>query len=296
MPIAMLALVGTNAGTASAGQSTPTDRTHAVEHQRGHESLLAVTADNSADGSSDFYRLNTHRLRAGLVTVRLRNVGTVAHQVQLVRLHAGVSPAKYRSDLIASQGGTALAEGDAAGGATAIEPGGHQVTWINLRPGTYVALCFQTGGDAGAPHFVHGMFDSFTVVGHDQHWGRPEDVVGTIRAFSFGYHMPAVIRGHATYRFLNTATADTHELQLLKLLPGKTAADVLAWVKSGETTPPPVSGTAGGAGAIPPGGREWLRMNLQPGNYVALCFVPDDQPPHAPHAALGMVQGFTVKS
>ncbi len=294
LPIVALALLGVSAQPALAGQSTSTVRTHTFGHHEFTPSVLDVAADNTPDGSGDFYILNTHRLRAGLVEIRLVNIGTVAHQVQLIRLHDGITPGKYRADLIASHGGTVVTEGDATGGATAVDPGGHQVTWINLRPGTYVALCFQTGGDAGAPHFVHGMFDSFTVVGHHPRYRSLRDVRGTIRAFSFGFHLPKVIDGHATYRFVNTAVTDTHELQLLRLLPGKTAGDVVAWVKSGQTTPPPVSASTGGAGAIAPGGQEWLRMNLPPGNYVAVCFVPDDQPPHAPHAALGMVAGFTV--
>ncbi len=38
----------------------------------------------------------------------------------------------------------------------------------------------------------------------------------------------------------------------------------------------------------------WLRLNLSPGRYAAICFVPDDAPPHMPHAAVGMVVAFTV--
>jgi hypothetical protein len=34
-------------------------------------------------------------------------------------------------------------------------------------------------------------------------------------------------------------------------------------------------------------------MDLTPGTYIALCFVPDEQT-GAPHAAMGMVAIFTV--
>jgi hypothetical protein len=37
----------------------------------------------------------------------------------------------------------------------------------------------------------------------------------------------------------------------------------------------------------------WLALDLQPGTYVALCFIPDEAP-GAPHALLGMIQVFTV--
>ena len=37
----------------------------------------------------------------------------------------------------------------------------------------------------------------------------------------------------------------------------------------------------------------WMAFDLQPGYYVAICFIPDKQT-HEPHAALGMVSVFTV--
>ncbi len=262
--------------------------------------VLDVTASNSPDGTRDFYRLNTDDLRAGLVTVRLRNAGTVTHQVQLVRLHRGVTAAGYRAALLATKGGAALMLADATGGSGAIDPGGLQVTYMNLRAGNYVALCFLSGGDGGAPHFAHGMFAAFEVRGHDERDVPRGHVLGTVKAFTagekMGFHMPAVIDGDGLYRFTNTAAMDTHELALLKLAPGKTAADFLAWAIHGMAGPPPVTGSFGGAQALAPGGELWVRMHLPRGNYVAVCFVPDEMPPHLPHAALGMVQGFRATS
>ncbi|MGB8650637.1 MAG: hypothetical protein WCD35_08235 [Mycobacteriales bacterium] len=263
-----------------------------VSDVHGTARVLDVTADNTADGSSDTYRLGTDRLRAGLVDVRLHNAGTVDHQVQLVRLHDGVTADAYRRALIASQGGAALQLGDAMGGSNAIAPGGFQETWVDLPAGSYVAMCFLDGG-GGVPHFVKGMLAAFTVVGQGNSAHPPGHVLATISAFSFGFQMPAVVDGHGLYRFTNTAPSDTHELTLIKLVPGATADQAKAWIEN-PSGPPPFAESAGGAGALAPGGEAWLAMNLTPGSYVAVCFVPDDEPPHAPHAALGMVQGFTV--
>ena len=282
---AILLMAGLTAAPAHAG---------AAEHRGDRPGVLDVTASNSPDGDREGYRLSSDQLEAGLINVRLHNAGTVAHQVQLVRLHDGVTAEVYRTQLLASHGGTALVLADAAGGDAAIEPGGFQSSYINLRAGHYVALCFQQGGDKGAPHFAHGMFSAFTVRGQDEQ-DRPDGrVLGTISAFSFGFRMPALVNKDGLYRFRNAATADTHELQLLKLAPGRTAQDVLAWVRNGLTGPPPIVGSAGGGGALPPGGHMWVKLHLTPGKYVAVCFVPDDAAPHAPHAALGMVQGFTA--
>lgn len=255
--------------------------------------VLDVTAHDN--GSTDSFALSTDHLRAGLVQVRLHNAGTVAHQAQLLRLHDGVTPAAYLQAVLATQGGAVLALADAAGGATSVDPGGLQVTWQRLSAGSYVVMCFQDGGDHGAPHFALGMFSPFTVSGAGTRAHPPGHVLGSIYAFSFGFRMPAVVDGHGLYRFTNTAVADTHEAAVLKLAPGKTAADVLAWVESGLTGPAPVVGDLGGSGAVAPGGSTWVRLNLPPGDYVMVCFVPDDEPPHLPHAALGMVQGFTAR-
>ncbi len=65
---------------------------HAVGSSAGGR-LLDVTAhDNGPSGPQrDFYTLNTNQVKAGLVEVRLHNAGTVPHQVQLLRLHDGVT-------------------------------------------------------------------------------------------------------------------------------------------------------------------------------------------------------------
>lgn len=281
----VLLMAGLTAAPAHAGSA---------EHQGDRPGVLDVIASNSPDGDRESYRLSSDQLEAGLINIRLHNAGTVAHQVQLVRLHDGVTPEVYRTQLLASQGGTALVLADAAGGDAAIEPGGFQSSYVNLRAGHYIALCFQQGGDHGAPHFAHGMFSAFTVRGQDEQ-DRPDSRVrGTISAFSFGFRMPAIVKRDGLYRFRNLATTDTHELQLLKLAPGKTATDVLTWVRNGLTGPPPIVGSAGGGGALAPGGQMWVKLHLTPGKYVAVCFVPDDAAPHLPHAALGMVQGFTA--
>lgn len=286
----MAALLGSGLATIPAQPATASDR----DARAGHR--LDVTADNSPDGTRDFFRLNTDDLRAGLVRVRLHNVGTVPHQVQLVRLHRGVTAAAYRAALSATKGGAALVLADATGGSGAVDPGGRQTTYMNLRAGQYVALCFLAGGDGGAPHFEHGMFASIEVRGHDEREVPRGHVLGTVRAFTMGermgFHMPAVVDGDGLYRFTNTAMMDSHELALLKLAPGRTAADFLAWATHGMAGPPPVTGSFGGGQALAPGGELWLRLQLPRGNYVAVCFVPDEAAPHLPHAALGMVQGF----
>lgn len=283
---ALLLAAGLTAAPAQAAGATGSGR------------LLDVTAHDNESSTTevqrDFYTLNTDHLKAGLVEVRLHNAGTVAHQVQLLRLHDGITVDGFQQAVSESQGGAVLQLADATGGSNAIDPGGYQATYVNLRAGQYVAMCFLSEGGDGAPHFAHGMLSAFSVGGRGNSAHPPGHVLGSIEAYSFGYRMPAVVKGHGLYRFTNTDGRDTHELTILRLAPGKTAAQFLSWIQTGGNGPPPVVASAGGANALAPGLHLWVQLNLSPGDYVAVCFVPDDEGDHPPHAVLGMVQGFTA--
>ena len=43
-----------------------------------------------------------------------------------------------------------------------------------------------------------------------------------------------------------------------------------------------------------PGQTGWAHLDLTPGDYVAVCFIPSAAHEGKPHFALGMVKGFTV--
>jgi hypothetical protein len=52
----------------------------------------------------------------------------------------------------------------------------------------------------------------------------------------------------------------------------------------------------GGMNALTKGTTGITVLDLSPGNYVAVCNVPDQSMPHGDaHAHLGMIKGFTVK-
>jgi hypothetical protein len=69
-------------------------------------------------------------------------------------------------------------------------------------------------------------------------------------------------------------------------------ADIQAFMASPHGVPPFTS--IGGFQAINPGQSGWLNLDLEPGNYVAVCYVPDPASGHA-HLELGMVMPFSVK-
>lgn len=231
------------------------------------------------------------RLHAGLVRLRLANDGRMDHEAQLTRLHAGVSVAEFRHVLKTAGEGAALALVDFTGGAAPVAPHGTQTTYQKLIPGNYLLLCLVIGPD-GIPHLMKGMYHPLTVTGRAGPVRPPSRVQGTITAHDMTYTLPAVIHGHGLYRFRDTDRADVHELAIVRLHAKATRADVIAWFRR-PAGPPPFT-SAGGFGAIPPGANGWFLLNLTPGHYAALCYVPDDKAPHLPHAAMGMVDTFTI--
>ena len=60
-------------------------------------------------------------------------------------------------------GGPSFAEMEPVGGLGWLSPGAAGWTEVDLRPGTYVALCFVVDMETGMLHVQHGMIDVFTV-------------------------------------------------------------------------------------------------------------------------------------
>jgi hypothetical protein len=83
-----------------------------------------------------------------------------------------------------------------------------------------------------------------------------------------------------------------HELNIIKLAPGKTLQDAREW-ENAPAGPPPFS-AAGGINAFSADGSGYMTLNLEPGNYVAICNVPDPGT-GVPHSHLGMLKEFTVQ-
>jgi hypothetical protein len=111
----------------------------------------------------------------------------------------------------------------------------------------------------------------------------------TLVDYAFSFAETPTSSDH-TIRVTNGASQD-HEIAIFRLLPGMTMDDVGAWAATYDGPPPfePV----GGVPAISPGQSMNFEVDLTPGQYVALCFVPDatDGAVHIEH---GMVLPFTI--
>lgn len=227
---------------------------------------------------------------AGLVSIRFENVGHEAHHVQLVQLNDGVTMDQVLA---------AFPQGDAAvfpllksidGGVGPIEPGASGRVTVKLAPGNYVLLCLLPSHD-GVPHLAKGMVAPLTVTGQTPDHQPEPAADGTVTLVDFSFALPQAIKaGEQTWKITNQGT-QPHEIALVKLGSGKTMADLMAFDAAAHSTPPFTN--VGGFQGLTPGASGWLHLNLTPGDYVAICHIPDAASGKA-HSELGMMLPFTV--
>jgi hypothetical protein len=238
-----------------------------------HSSIpkITITARDFAFAMSD-------QLQIGFVDITLANQGAEEHQAQFARLNDGVTLDQLKAALKKGPE-AALPLVAPAGGINSVKPGESQEVILDLAEGEYIVLDLIAGKD-NIPHTEKGMIQAFKVTGasnHGQVKPSQADVQVTLKDFSF--ELPSTLKsGLLTYKVTNQGP-QPHEVVLLKLAPGKTLQDVQAALHSESA---------------PPGASAWHKMNLAPGNYVALCFIPD-KASGMQHAQKGMVVEFTVQ-
>jgi uncharacterized cupredoxin-like copper-binding protein len=218
------------------------------------------------------------------------NKGQEPHHVQLARLNDGVTMEQFQTAL--QQGPeAALPLVTLTGGVGVIASGQSQEVMVELTPGQYVLLCFVSGHD-NVPHLAKGMIASMEVVeGTGQARASEIKSAGTVKLLDFSFVLPAEIKAGQQVWQIDNQGGQGHEFILVKLAEGKTMADVAAFMESPHGAPP--FEFAGGLQGIAPGASGWLTLDLQPGNYVAMCHIPDPATGHA-HTELGMVMPFRV--
>ena len=145
------------------------------------------------------------------------------------------------------------------------------------------------------PHFLMGMIKTFTVTtaANGTPTGTPT-ADGVVKLVNFSFEMPPTIKQGALLEVINQGT-QPHELTIVKPASGKTKQDVITAVtQHGAEAPQPYL-PEGGVSALAPEMSGWVKLNLAPGQYVAVCFVPDSATGKA-HSMLGMQTSFTVQA
>jgi uncharacterized cupredoxin-like copper-binding protein len=256
-------------------------------HGGTHAQAAATSPSAVTVTARDFSLEAPDTFPAGRVAVTFRNEGQEMHHAQFVRLNDGATMDQFAAAL--QQGPAAAAAlGTDAGGPGAVSPGKSTTITQDLTAGMYVMLCFIPGAD-GVPHVAKGMLHPFQVSGSAPAAAeQPSD--GEVILGDFTVLMPEMKSGTNTLTVTN-AGRHAHEVVFARLTNGATFADAEPFLQG--QGPEPSLEAVGGTVGMAPGQRAWVTVDLPPGDYLALCFIPDTAS-GAPHAFLGMWATFTV--
>jgi hypothetical protein len=230
------------------------------------------------------------QIPAGVVTLHLVNHGKELHQAQIIRLEDGKTLGDFSKAM--KENGPPPSWVKFVGGPNGIAPDQEGNSTMALTPGHYAAICFIPGLD-GVPHVMKGMIQPFEVTTAASGAGDQlpvADVTMKLADYSFGSSQ-TLTPGHHTI-LVENAGPQPHEIVLLKLSPGKSVGDFGKWAMEGMKGPPPGL-PLGGLGSIENGGRGVFTVDLAPGDYGFICFVPDVKD-GKPHLAHGMIKQFKV--
>lgn len=238
--------------------------------------------------AKDFSFAAPTQIPAGLTTINMINDGPNLHHVEMIRLDSGKTVADLEKAFALPAAPPAWAV--FTGGPNAVDPGKTSSATIDLTPGNYVMICL-VDVPGGVPHFAKGMLMPVTVTaappGSPAAAPTPDETI-ILTDYAFALSTPLTAGSHV-FEVKNSAS-QPHEVTLIKLAPGKTAEQFLAFLAK-PSGPPPASAVGG----ISPftSAATYFTADITPGNYVLICFVPDakDGKPHFMH---GMTKTITV--
>ncbi len=249
----------------------------------GAPTIVTVTAN-------DFSFDAPGKVPAGAVTMRLVNNGKELHHAQMIRIEDG----KTMDDIAKAlkNPGPPPSWVKFVGGPNAVAPGKETQTTSVLSPGLYAYLCFIPSPDR-VIHASKGMVLPFEVTPAPA--ATAADLPApdaTIKLVDYDFQISQPLTSGKRTILVENAGPQPHELALLKLAPGKSVADFVAWDAGGMKGPPPAE-PIGGVVALDKGVSATFTADLTPGEYGLLCFVPDTKD-GKPHLAHGMIKTITV--
>lgn len=242
----------------------------------------------------------------GLTRLTLVNQGAEDHHAIFLKLNDDVTPDAFAPFLESPDLGPVFGSGISVGGPGTVGPGEKTTVIVDLAEGQYVVFCAIPGPD-GMPHYMMGMHTLLEVTSAEAA-PPPPSADAAIGLVDFGFDsLPMEVTTGQHLWQVSALGQQPHELAIFQLAPGVTPEQVQAIFSSMESAtpeaaaapmaspvagPPPFTSVAGVA-PISPTQKIWLVVDLEAGDYIAICFVPDSAS-GAPHFALGMIMPFTV--
>lgn len=266
---------------AAATACTTTDRQAAMAPMPPHE--LAITG-------ADYSFTAPDTTPAGLTHVTFRNDGPNLHHVQFVKLDSG----KTLDDLLAAMKqhpGAPPAWAVPVPGPNAPDPGGMSNETVDLAAGNYAIICV-VDIPGGVPHVMKGMARALTVsAGEPMTYAQDSaDVRVEMADYSFTLSAPLTAGRHVIE--VSSKGPQPHELEIVRLAPGKTIDDLGKWMA--KPVGPPPGNALGGTSAQLPGTTVQFVAEFTPGKYVMMCVIADAKD-GKPHLAHGMMKEFTIE-
>jgi hypothetical protein len=221
------------------------------------------------------------------------NAGHGPGEMQLFHVNPGVTDTQVLAAANSKTDLEAIFEmGQANGGVNTLMPGTREMVVLRLHPGRYVVLNFNTQG-------VASILKDFQVRRASSSIYSPPLTQGTVILHDFKITVPYEMTEpeHMLLRVENWGPS-SHEMALLRIPAGTQKAHLIhclleTTVKQDCQSLMSSLTFAGGMAALAPNTVGRIDLDLSPGTYAALCFVPDAET-HMPHFAMGMLAIFTV--
>jgi hypothetical protein len=226
------------------------------------------------------------QLEAGVTEMQFSNRGKREHSAQILRYDEGHTPQQALAAGAAwGEGGKPLpAWVHLAGGFGPVGTGESRSGVVKLEPGSYAVVDLEGEGEP-----VYGTFGVTGEPGEDEL--PPTD--GSIKAAEYSFSGAGLTSGSNRVLFDNVGD-EPHHLAAAPLERGARLADVREYLKEEKGKPPLDESAAFDTAVVDGGSGQVLELDLEPGRYALLCFVPDRKG-GPPHVAKGMVSEVVVK-
>jgi hypothetical protein len=244
--------------------------------------------------ASDFAFTMPAEVPAGFTTFQLVNDGPNLHHMIVARLDSGKTLEDAKMAL--ANPGPLPVWLVPVGGPNAPDPNSQSNATLDLKAGDYVAFC-MVDVPGGVPHATKGMISGLKVVPSSEPTAAAPtaDVEIAMSDYVFGLSKQLTAGPHTIA--VTTNPGQPHELEIIKFAPGKTMDDFMKGMEAmmaGKPLAGPMAASAiGGVSPAIEGTTQYFTVDLTPGEYALLCFMPDrkDGKMHLQH---GMVQQIVV--
>lgn len=241
-------------------------------------------------------------VHAGIVTFRYTQGDADYHAVQGLRLKHGHSLSSVLTGFADALSGDLPTQAQGVGeinagatligGALTLPTAAISVT-VSLKPGTYYFIDYADFG------VITPRVTTIQAVGDYRTTALPrfnKVIIAYMQDDMMLFLTPTSLSAKQTFFFYNASDED-HEVMFRPTTPGITDDYITTFydaVLAGTTRPTsPWTGGQNGMNPLSPGGWAVVHIDLPPGPYAEICYVPDDQT-GVPHGWEGMHQVVTL--